>query len=160
MVNCQFLFKIQVARKVLENTRHSLLVGDLATEFAIQMGFTEETLQTDVSKEKWTKWNENNCQPNFWMVRENFRCFWCSQLQARSEWRTSPASRSGIADRFWIANKVVCFLLKICTQLFRRICFWVHYSDPVWEADLTITKSLWLYSASFFCCSVSFLSIY
>ncbi|KAM3968123.1 N(4)-(Beta-N-acetylglucosaminyl)-L-asparaginase [Aphomia sociella] len=59
---------ISVARHVLENTKHSFLVGELATRFALQMGFKEETLTTTESKRLWMKWhNENNCQPNFWM---------------------------------------------------------------------------------------------
>ncbi|XP_058790738.1 N(4)-(Beta-N-acetylglucosaminyl)-L-asparaginase-like [Phymastichus coffea] len=58
---------ISVARKVMENTRHSLLGGSLAADFAVQMGFKKESLQTDKSRDMWQKWkNENKCQPNFW----------------------------------------------------------------------------------------------
>lgn len=57
---------ISVARKVLEHTKHSLLGGDLATDFAVNMGFKKESLQTDESKEMWLKWKANKCQPNFW----------------------------------------------------------------------------------------------
>merc|ERR1719273_1814198 len=56
-----------VARHVLENTDHTLLVGDLATKFAVSMGYTEETLETTFSDLKWRNWKENQtCQPNFW----------------------------------------------------------------------------------------------
>ena len=41
---------ISVARSVMEHTTHTLLVGELATEFAMNMGFTVETLQTNKSK--------------------------------------------------------------------------------------------------------------
>ncbi|XP_026756661.2 N(4)-(Beta-N-acetylglucosaminyl)-L-asparaginase-like [Galleria mellonella] len=59
---------ISVARHVLEHTKHSFLVGDQATQFALQMGFKEETLVTPDSKKLWMKWhNEDHCQPNFWM---------------------------------------------------------------------------------------------
>ncbi|GIY84509.1 n(4)-(Beta-N-acetylglucosaminyl)-L-asparaginase, partial [Caerostris extrusa] len=58
---------ISVARKVLENTEHSLLVGDLATQFAVSMGFKEESLSSDYSKGLWKEWKKNSCQPNFWM---------------------------------------------------------------------------------------------
>lgn len=58
---------IAVARHVLENTRHSMLVGELATEFALQMGFKKESLTTPKSKEIWKNWRSNNCQPNFWV---------------------------------------------------------------------------------------------
>ncbi|KAL1461263.1 hypothetical protein WDU94_013180 [Cyamophila willieti] len=57
---------IGVARKVLENTKHSMLAGDLATQFARSMGFPEEPLSTSESKLKWKTWRENYCQPNFW----------------------------------------------------------------------------------------------
>ncbi|KAJ8688290.1 hypothetical protein QAD02_024085 [Eretmocerus hayati] len=57
---------ISVARHVLENTDHSLLVGNHATDFALSMGFRNETLQTQSSRNLWIKWKSNNCQPNFW----------------------------------------------------------------------------------------------
>ncbi|EGI69502.1 PREDICTED: N(4)-(Beta-N-acetylglucosaminyl)-L-asparaginase-like [Acromyrmex echinatior] len=57
---------ISVARKVLEHTKHSLLVGSLATDFAVNMGFKQESLQTNESKEMWAQWKANKCQPNFW----------------------------------------------------------------------------------------------
>lgn len=59
---------ISVARHVLENTKHTLLVGSQATDFAVMMGYQRETLQTEHSKELWEQWKTNNCQPNFWMV--------------------------------------------------------------------------------------------
>lgn len=59
---------ISVARKVLEHTKHSLLGGDLATDFAVKMGFKKESLQTDESKNMWLQWKAKNCQPNFWKV--------------------------------------------------------------------------------------------
>jgi len=40
---------ISVARFVMDHTRHTLLVGDLATSFAKQMGFKEESLTTNDS---------------------------------------------------------------------------------------------------------------
>ncbi|KAG5340015.1 ASPG asparaginase, partial [Acromyrmex charruanus] len=57
---------ISVARKVLKHTKHSLLVGDLATQFAINMGFKNESLQTNESKQMWKQWKLNKCQSNFW----------------------------------------------------------------------------------------------
>lgn len=57
---------ISVARKVLEHTEHSLLGGNLATNFAVNMGFKSESLQTNESQDMWKKWKDNHCQPNFW----------------------------------------------------------------------------------------------
>ena len=54
---------------MLDNTEHTLLVGDLATKFAVNMGFAEEDLSTHFSDLKWRNWKENEkCQPNFWKV--------------------------------------------------------------------------------------------
>ncbi len=41
-----------------------------ATEFAKQMGFPEESLQTYHSKEEWENWKQNDCQPNFRQVKK------------------------------------------------------------------------------------------
>lgn len=59
---------ISVARKVLEHTKHSLLGGELATDFALKMGFKKESLETNESRDMWTQWKAKNCQPNFWKV--------------------------------------------------------------------------------------------
>lgn len=60
---------IAVARHVLENTKHTLLVGEQATDFAVMMGFQRESLQTERSREMWQQWKNNHCQPNFWAVK-------------------------------------------------------------------------------------------
>lgn len=57
---------MRVARKVLDYTTHTLLVGEKATQFAVKMGFKEESLSTGHSLEMWQEWKDNNCQPNFW----------------------------------------------------------------------------------------------
>lgn len=59
---------ISVARKVLHNTKHSLIGGELATKFAVEMGFKKESLQTEESKKMWLDWKAKKCQPNFWKV--------------------------------------------------------------------------------------------
>lgn len=56
---------ISVARRVLEHTRHSLLVGDHATQFAVENGFLEEDLSTPASRRRCKEWKESGCQPNF-----------------------------------------------------------------------------------------------
>lgn len=66
---------ISVARYILENTVHSFLVGDSATQFALKMGFKNESLQTKSSHDMWKKWIENNCQPNFWKVSYDINFF-------------------------------------------------------------------------------------
>lgn len=60
---------ISVARHVLHNTEHSMIVGDLATQFALEAGFVEESLSTTESHDMWTSWKQMHCQPNFRTVR-------------------------------------------------------------------------------------------
>lgn len=57
---------ISVARKVLEHSSHTLLVGRAATKFAIKFGFKSEPLETENSNRQHHDWQSNNCQPNFW----------------------------------------------------------------------------------------------
>ena len=58
---------IKAAKLVLEHSEHTLLVGEKATAFAISMGLPGPTnLSSPESIEKWEKWRQNYCQPNFW----------------------------------------------------------------------------------------------
>ncbi|XP_029636240.1 N(4)-(Beta-N-acetylglucosaminyl)-L-asparaginase [Octopus sinensis] len=57
---------ISVARAVMEYTDHTLLVGEGATKFALQMGFQESDLHSNDSIAMWNNWRSGNCQPNFW----------------------------------------------------------------------------------------------
>lgn len=56
---------VSVARRVLEYTRHSLLVGDQATGFAVENGFVEENLSTPESRAMCEEWKNRGCQANF-----------------------------------------------------------------------------------------------
>ncbi|XP_022327702.2 N(4)-(Beta-N-acetylglucosaminyl)-L-asparaginase-like [Crassostrea virginica] len=56
---------IAVARAVMDHTQHTLMVGDLATKFALEMGFSETNLTGNRSLDKWKDWKSDNCQPNF-----------------------------------------------------------------------------------------------
>ncbi|XP_069872548.1 N(4)-(beta-N-acetylglucosaminyl)-L-asparaginase [Dipodomys merriami] len=57
---------IGVARKVLEHTTHTLLVGESATIFAESMGFINEDLSTSASEALHSNWLARKCQPNHW----------------------------------------------------------------------------------------------
>ncbi|XP_072989060.1 probable isoaspartyl peptidase/L-asparaginase 3 isoform X1 [Typha latifolia] len=57
---------IKAAKLVMEHTQHTLLVGEKASVFAISMGLPGPTnLSSAESFEKWAKWKQNDCQPNF-----------------------------------------------------------------------------------------------
>ena len=51
---------ISVARKVMEETQHVMLVGEGAKQFALEKGFKETNLLTEKSKEAWEKWKEES----------------------------------------------------------------------------------------------------
>lgn len=51
---------ISVARKVMEDTQHVMLVGEGAKQFALEKGFKETNLLTEKSKEAWEKWKEES----------------------------------------------------------------------------------------------------
>ncbi|KAK7922210.1 hypothetical protein WMY93_009112 [Mugilogobius chulae] len=55
---------IGVARAVMERTTHTLLVGESASLFAENMGFTAEDLTTNKSLNIFSEWLKRNCQPN------------------------------------------------------------------------------------------------
>jgi len=42
-----------------------LLVGQSATDFAVEMGFKQESLSTNSSMSQYKQWRVNNCQPNY-----------------------------------------------------------------------------------------------
>ena len=47
---------ISVAKKVLENTPHIMLLGEGALQFALEQGFVKENLLTAESEKDWKKW--------------------------------------------------------------------------------------------------------
>jgi N4-(beta-N-acetylglucosaminyl)-L-asparaginase len=47
---------VSVARKVMEETPHTLLVGEGATQFALEHGFAREKLLTPESEAAWRQW--------------------------------------------------------------------------------------------------------
>lgn len=51
---------ISVARKVMEETPHVMLVGKGAEQFAVSQGFERENLLTEASKKAWEKWKETS----------------------------------------------------------------------------------------------------
>ena len=53
-------------------------LGDQATEFAAEMGFTVEDIRTNETDTRWINWQNNNCQPNFRKVA--LSSLYCFQL--------------------------------------------------------------------------------
>lgn len=60
---------INVARKIMTYTEHSVLAGDGATNFSLMMGLQEEDLHSQESRwiqGNWTSGTPYPCQPNYW----------------------------------------------------------------------------------------------
>ncbi len=62
---------ISVARKVMEETPHVMLVGRGAEEFAYQQGFPKTNLLTDKAKQEWLKWRSSQNQKKPAINHEN-----------------------------------------------------------------------------------------
>jgi L-asparaginase/N4-(beta-N-acetylglucosaminyl)-L-asparaginase len=50
---------VSVARKVLENSPHVMLVGEGARQFALEQGFKKENLLTEHARQVWENWKKN-----------------------------------------------------------------------------------------------------
>lgn len=55
---------ISVARRVMERTRHVMLVGEGARRFALSQGFREEALLTPASEQRWRRWQAAQTGPS------------------------------------------------------------------------------------------------
>ena len=54
------MYPLSVARKVMEETPHVMLVGEGAKMFALEQGFESVNLLTEKAYEAWQKWKEKN----------------------------------------------------------------------------------------------------
>ena len=57
-----FVHPISVARRVMEETPHLMLVGEGAGDFARAQGFEETELLTETSRAEWLRWREEHPQ--------------------------------------------------------------------------------------------------
>jgi N4-(beta-N-acetylglucosaminyl)-L-asparaginase len=55
-----------LAKAVMENTGHVMLVAEGAEKFAKAMGFPQENLLTEQSRKTWLLWRENNSNQDWW----------------------------------------------------------------------------------------------
>ncbi len=77
-----------VARAVMDYTDEILLVGDDAKRFALAMGFKEQNLLTDASRQRWEQWKAN---------RRTAGDAWLDD-QARQRWLRWNAAHTGGGD--------------------------------------------------------------
>ncbi|HEU5182957.1 MAG TPA: N(4)-(beta-N-acetylglucosaminyl)-L-asparaginase [Gemmatimonadaceae bacterium] len=60
-----------VAKAVMDYTDHILLVGPGAKQFALQMGFTEQNLLTEKSRQDWLKWKARLNPNDNWLDHDD-----------------------------------------------------------------------------------------
>lgn len=65
------LHPISVARKVMENSIHVMLVGEGAKQFALKHGIEETELLTESQQQKWEAWNAKNSKQPKTPIDEN-----------------------------------------------------------------------------------------
>ena len=56
-----------VAKAVMDYTDHIMLVGPGARKFALRMGFKEQNLLTEKSRQNWLRWRANLNPDDFWL---------------------------------------------------------------------------------------------
>lgn len=61
-----------VALEVARRTDHCMLVGDGAKQFATQLGFKQENLLTEDSRQAWLKWKANHSRNDDWLNEDEF----------------------------------------------------------------------------------------
>ncbi|MFI5312493.1 MAG: isoaspartyl peptidase/L-asparaginase, partial [Gemmatimonadales bacterium] len=76
-----------VAKAVMDYTDHIMLVGHDAKRFALAMGFKEQDLLTEKSKQDWLKWKATR-KPDPWISDK-----------ARSDWLKWNASKGNKAEQ-------------------------------------------------------------
>ena len=59
-----------VAKAVMDHTNHVMLVGAGAKKFALQMGFVEQNLLTEKSRQKWLRWKSRQNPNDNWLDPE------------------------------------------------------------------------------------------
>ncbi len=79
-----------VALLVLRRTDHVMLVGAGALNFAVRMGFKEENLLTDESREAWLKWRANLGKDDDWLNDDEREDIGESASGKPLGWRATP----------------------------------------------------------------------
>ena len=99
-----------VAKAVMENTDHILLVGAGAQRFARQMGFTiEDDLNTPNSRAKWLEWKRRTDPGHYPDPKSRAEAGWCAALEMVAEGKLDPAHLYGTINCDGVnANGEIC----------------------------------------------------
>ncbi|KAL7863489.1 hypothetical protein SRHO_G00124730 [Serrasalmus rhombeus] len=89
---------VGVARAVMNYSDHTFLVGESATMFAEGMGFKSEDLTTNRSRDIFSQWLNQKCQPNF---RKNVfpnATMSCGPYKPQAKLQSGPGRKHGLID--------------------------------------------------------------
>ena len=75
------LHVVSVARKVMESTRHVLLVGDAADDFADEHGIAPRDLLSPAARDAWERWRKTNRPPGLPVANIEERRSWPDEEQ-------------------------------------------------------------------------------
>ncbi|HKY32696.1 MAG TPA: N(4)-(beta-N-acetylglucosaminyl)-L-asparaginase, partial [Candidatus Polarisedimenticolia bacterium] len=84
----------RVARLVMQQTDHVLLVGEGALEFARAQGFPEENLLTEKARKIWLHWRQTHSDKDDWIAPPEAE--WAEEV--KEHLRTSGTIHSGAID--------------------------------------------------------------
>ncbi len=65
-----YMHPVSIARKVMEETDHVMIVGEGAEEFARKNGFDKQDLLTEASREAWLKWKAAETDKDDWFPKD------------------------------------------------------------------------------------------
>ena len=108
----------KVARMVLEHTKHTLLVGDAASNFAEMLGFRRESLTTPKSKKIWQDWRNNNCQPNFWLNVIPDESKHCGPYKPHNKWSSPREKRYYYKVDQWHHDTIGMIVIDVKGNIF------------------------------------------
>jgi N4-(beta-N-acetylglucosaminyl)-L-asparaginase len=95
-----------VAKAVMENTDHHLLVGQGAQEFARNMGFKiEDDLNTDNSRRKWLEWKRKIDPEHYLDPKKRAEAGWRATLEMLAEGRIREENLHGTINCNGINSK-------------------------------------------------------
>ncbi|KAG9272347.1 N(4)-(beta-N-acetylglucosaminyl)-L-asparaginase [Astyanax mexicanus] len=89
---------VGVARAVMDYTDHTFLVGESASVFAEDMGFKSEDLTTNRSRDIFSQWLSQKCQPNY---RKNVfpdPSMSCGPYTPKAKLHSGPRRKPGLID--------------------------------------------------------------
>nr|XP_020463178.1 N(4)-(beta-N-acetylglucosaminyl)-L-asparaginase [Monopterus albus] len=137
---------IGVAKAVMTYTDHTLLVGESASVFAENMGFTAEDLTTNISMNIFLQWLKGSCQPNFRKVRLLRACVFLTCVGYRRAASKRLILSREIDRHIKLVHKKPAFLFEVMPYSAEMLLFFktLLFTSPTASPNLQTKISLFL----------------